>query len=262
MRRCCSDCGHRRRERHLRPGGRLRKRLVFARYLSDLAQGSTDSLRTMQWRYDIAMRTALRWRQRALDVALAMVDDQPVLSGEIEVDEMSFPRGEPGRRSPEARALRPSRNRGSGRQVGRSGKDTVALVAAIQRVGCPGGPSVIRSAPNATSLSLGGALSGQVAQGTVIITDGWRAYRAVAEEMELVPVPLLGGTPVGSYHLNTVNSLHSRLRGFLSNFNGLHHRQVPRYLAWFQLLQTVEIQARIYRMARRLGHATCALCGR
>jgi hypothetical protein len=50
----------------------------------------------------------------------------------------------------------------------------------------------------------------------VLCTDSWRAYVR------------------GIYHIQNVNSYHSRLKRWMDRFNGVATKYLEHYLAWFQ----------------------------
>lgn len=71
------------------------------------------------------------------------------------------------------------------------------------------------------------ALEGAVGEGSLVETDGWAGYRR--------ELPALGAAhaEAPSRRLAMVNSLHSRLKGFLARFRGVSTRRLQGYLDCF-----------------------------
>lgn len=43
----------------------------------------------------------------------------------------------------------------------------------------------------------------------------------------------------GVYHIQNVNSYHSRLKGWINRFNGVATKYLDHYLSWFQFLDSI-----------------------
>ena len=46
----------------------------------------------------------------------------------------------------------------------------------------------------------------------------------------------------GLYHIQNVNSYHGRLKGWIQRFNGIATKYLDNYLAWFQILESIQHQ--------------------
>lgn len=46
----------------------------------------------------------------------------------------------------------------------------------------------------------------------------------------------------GLYHIQNVNSYHSRLQGWIQRFNGVATKYLDNYLTWFQVLGSIQHQ--------------------
>lgn len=66
------------------------------------------------------------------------------------------------------------------------------------------------------------------------MTDEAKAYRKIAKENSLSLKQLKAGTPSrkGIFHLQHINSYHSKLKGFIYKFNGVSSKYLNNYLIW------------------------------
>lgn len=71
----------------------------------------------------------------------------------------------------------------------------------------------------------------------VLVTDAWRAYKTYAKEkgLEHYRIKSDDGNHViiGIYHIQNVNSVHSRLKQWIDRFKGVASKYLDNYLAWF-----------------------------
>jgi hypothetical protein len=76
----------------------------------------------------------------------------------------------------------------------------------------------------------------------VLVTDAWRAYKTYAKEKGLAPYRIKsdGGKYVIKclYHIQNVNSLHSRMKKWLDRFKGVATKYLDNYLAWFLFIDS------------------------
>jgi len=116
----------------------------------------------------------------------------------------------------------------NGRDARRGGRVrlTVCVVCGANDLGDSFARLASRGKPAAPDLY--DAMSGSVGAGSEVETDGWAGYSWAA--------PALGASSHGasaSWSLGLVNSLHSRLKGFLRGFRGVSTRRLQGYLDWF-----------------------------
>lgn len=101
-------------------------------------------------------------------------------------------------------------------------------------------PSPTQPTPSCTVLEkvmndtlIGSKLSAE----NVLVTDAWRAYKTYAKEkgLEHYRIKSDSGKHVikGLYHIQNVNSLHSRLKRWIERFKGVATKYLDNYLAWF-----------------------------
>ena len=76
---------------------------------------------------------------------------------------------------------------------------------------------------------------GQIGEKSVLVTDKHQAYRKFADQREMLLKQMPESNSInGIYHIQTVNSLHSRLKRFMRKFNGVATKYLDNYLILFQ----------------------------
>ncbi len=76
-----------------------------------------------------------------------------------------------------------------------------------------------------------------------LCTDAWRAFSTYAKSKGLEHFRFKSdGTErvKGLYHIQNVNNYHSRLKGWMQQFNGVSTKYLDYYLSWFQFLDIVK----------------------
>lgn len=81
------------------------------------------------------------------------------------------------------------------------------------------------------------ALGDHIAEKSVLIFDGITSYNYLAEQKECEKVSLVGHESYNKvFHLNTVNSLHSRFKEMMRKLRGVATNYLNRYAALFSLI--------------------------
>ena len=81
------------------------------------------------------------------------------------------------------------------------------------------------------------ALGKHIAEKSVLIFDGIKSYNCLAEQKECEKVSLVGHESYDKvFHLNTVNSLHSRFKEMMRKLRGVATKYINRYSALFSLI--------------------------
>ncbi len=81
------------------------------------------------------------------------------------------------------------------------------------------------------------ALSSHIVPQTVLLCDGASAYNKLADVLQCRKVELIGHESYDRlFHLNTVNSLHSRIKKMFRQFRGVASKYLNRYLALFTII--------------------------
>ena len=196
------------------PLSRLRHKERWLSFGEALAEGET--VKASSERCGVAVTTAFRWRHRRRWRPLRT-------SSCVEADE-TWPAGE---RKLEAR-----------RRGGKAGKrslsrEQVPVLVAADRSGATA--STVLPAADADALTE--ALEPVVDKDVLLVSDGHKGYPACAaalgvrhEVLNLSAGERVRGT------IQTVNSRHSQLKGFLRQYRGVATRYLKSYLRWFHLI--------------------------
>ena len=77
----------------------------------------------------------------------------------------------------------------------------------------------------------------------MLVTDAWRAYKTYAKEKGLQSITESNQTMEstflkGLYHIQIVNSFHSRMKKWLDRFKGVATKYLDNYLAWFLFIDS------------------------
>ena len=78
---------------------------------------------------------------------------------------------------------------------------------------------------------------GHITTGSIIMCDGSLSYNKLISDTNSTKKSLIGHESYTRlYHLNTVNSIHSRFSSMLRQFRGIATKYLNRYLALFKLI--------------------------
>jgi len=99
------------------------------------------------------------------------------------------------------------------------------------------------------------ALAEHIAERSLILCDGASSYNYLAEKTNCEKVSLVGHESYNKvYHLNTVNSLHSRFKEMLRTFRGVASKYLNRYTALFALI-AMSVERSVTEAADKVRHA-------
>lgn len=181
----------------------------------------------------IHVSTAHRWRHRFL--ALPKSIQARNLCGIAEADETVFLLSFKGKR---AGLGRKARHRGGKADKRGMSSEQVPVLVVRDRGGATA--DCVLTALDAPTLSA--ALRPVLAKDAALCTDGSPALAAAARDIgvEHHAVNLSAGIRVdGAWHVQNVNSYHSRLKGWIRKFRGVATCHLPSYLGWFRALDRV-----------------------
>ncbi|MFA8385653.1 MAG: IS1595 family transposase [Pelagibaca sp.] len=101
-----------------------------------------------------------------------------------------------------------------------------------------GGSRLFRRLPNRKSATVERAMDPLVPSDAVLCSDGGNGYKdlATARGLEHFVVGSKPGTRVaaGCYHIQNVNSLHARYKGFIKPFCGPATKNLNGYIRWLE----------------------------
>jgi transposase-like protein len=176
--------------------------------------------------------TAFRWRHRFLRAP--SVNKPRTLRGIVEADETFILESFKGQRSDLPRAAR--RRGGKARHPGPYQDSIPVLVARDRR-----GATFDAVLPQVTSAAIGAALVGVVTPVNHLVGDGGRPIAGFARRAGIpfhaVPAPGKPSPEAPHLHINNVNAYHSRLKQWLTRFNGVATKNLPSYLAWRRAIE-------------------------
>jgi hypothetical protein len=206
------------------PLANLRKKALWLDYMQCMLDSCV--LREISARMDISTRTTFRWRHRFSDW---FGQDQPaLLSGIIEAEETFFRESQKGSRT----LNRPAHRRGGdGARRGIS-SDQIAVLT-VQDRASHAFEKQIGSGPIRLE-QLQQNLNSLIAPDAVLVSDGAQAYNAFCHQIHLDHIVVKnkpGQRLSGSMHLQHVNALHSRLKGWINgHFRGVATKYLDHYL--------------------------------
>ena len=130
---------------------------------------------------------------------------------------------------------RKARYRGGHASKRRLSDEQYCVCMATDRAGHAVMACVNRSQP--TKDNIIDAIGGYIATGSIILCDGGRSYNKLISDTNSTKKRLIGHESYTRlYHLNTVNSIHSRFSSMLRQFCGIATKYLNRYLALFKLI--------------------------
>ena len=211
------------------PLARLRHKAKWLDYLSGMLDSRT--VRKAAQLVGVAKNTSMRWRHRFL--AWTKHDRPAPLTGIAEADETFLLESQKGARTMD----RPARKHGGKASTPGISSEQVCILVARDRGGMTW--DFVTGRGPVTKAQLHKHLAPVLATGTLLVTDGNRAYRSFAREagVEHAFVNVSAGArvaahPRGAVHVQNVNAYHSRFHGWLRRFNGVATRYLTNYLGW------------------------------
>lgn len=209
---------------------------VWKLYVKNMLDGL--SLAECAKRCGISVPTAFVWRHKIL-CALSKQSFDHAYSGLMEMDEMFVRISYKGNHTKSKDFVMPRNTHKRGSDgCDPSNKSKVSVLCVVEREKSFSAVVPCRGMINKPLLD--GLFNGRLSDESVVMTDGLRAYKQYfgTTNVQHVSLPRLGGNVhkvnvVGPYHINNVNAMHSRLRGFLKKYNGVSTKFLSNYLALF-----------------------------
>ena len=183
-------------------------------------------------RCGIAPSTAHRWRHRFLKAPRQAPDR---LRGIVEADETFVLESRKGERTLDRK---PRRRAGKAHKRGLSREQVPVLVAADRT-----GETLSCTLPILNAKSVTQALEPVVARDALLVSDANRGYPPVAAALDIPHETInrsAGERVRGAVHIQTVNSRHSQIKGFLRRFPGIATKYLDSYLRWFHLIELAD----------------------
>ena len=183
----------------------------------------------------INIATAFSWRHKVLD-SLKNIEDE-TLSGIVEADDTFFLSSQKGSRHI---GRKPRKRGGKSKKRGIS-SDQVCVVVARDREEHTLSEIATFGRPSADEINK--LLGARLSEKSILLTDKHPSFRRFAKNKGLSyrSLDLSKGIRVikGIYHIQNVNSYHSRLKGWISRFKGVATKYLSNYLHWFEFIDTI-----------------------
>lgn len=223
----CKDCSKRFNSLTGTPLSRLRHREQWMKQAQAMDDGLsiTKAAESM----GVARSTAFRWRHRFLTVANKVKPAS--LSGIAEMDETYVLESFKGRpvvgRTPRKRGLSP---------------EQIPILVVRDR----GGATTDFVLSDTTGAGLKKVLESVLAPDTVVCSDKGGAITAAVRVLGLEhhTVSPRTGRVAGPWHIQNVNSYHSRFKDWMRRFRGVATAYLENYLGWFRALELTKAEPR------------------
>lgn len=187
---------------------------------------------------EVSFVTLFYWRHKIL-TALKQVSTD-AFQGIVEMDETYFLYSEKGRRNITER--KPRKRGGKAKHRGISNDQVCVLVARDRQKMTFSG---VLGRERIRTTKLDEAIGSHLSNSNVLCTDSWRAFSTYANQKGLAHYRFKsdGKQRVkGVYHIQNVNSYHSRLKKWMDRFNGVATKYLEHYLAWFRYIDSKEYE--------------------
>jgi transposase-like protein len=223
----CKSCGKSFNALTGTPLARLRLKERWLDFTHSLSVG--DTVRGSAAQCDVALTTAFRWRHRFLT---AVKTTTAPLRGIVEADETYLLDSRKGDRQLD----RPPRKRGGKAAKRGLSREQVPILVAADRAGT----TVSAVLPAVSALAIQAVLEPSVGPDVLLVTDGASCFPPAAAALGISHEALIqsaGERVRGDLHIQTVNSRHQQIKGFLRAFRGIATKYLPNYLRWFHLIR-------------------------
>jgi len=233
----CKKCGKSFNALTGTPLAGLRKKERWLEFGRSLSEG--DTVVASAERCGVAVSTAFRWRHRFLTAKPA----DPTLTGIVEADEafvlLSYKGSRVWQRAEKGQPLADPPDRKARKRGGKAMKrglshEQVPILVAADR----SGNSVTAVLPSVCADAIKAVLEPVLGKDALLVTDGCTSYPPCAAALGVSheALNLSAGERVrGEVHIQTVNSLHERIKTFLRRRRGIATKYLDNYLRWFHL---------------------------
>ena len=199
---------------------------LWREYIELFSQGLSLRKIVEKMNNKISLPTAFYWRHKILEV-MKNFDNHDKLDGIVEADETYFNESQKGSRH----MTRKARKRGfssENRIVGLS-HNKVCVLTALDRNKHSFNKPVGYGKVNKDQVAI---LQHRIQDNSILITDGDKSYK-VLKDIKLKQLKF-GKAQSKVYHLNNINNFHSKLKQFMSRFNGVATKYLDNYVNYFR----------------------------
>ncbi|WP_372813307.1 IS1595 family transposase [Paenibacillus sp.] len=220
------------------PLQRTRRPHLWVRFIECMIEGFSLRKCAELLHDEVTHVTLFYWRHKILS-ALKQFPTE-TFQGIIEMDETYFLFSEKGKRNMTER--KPRKRGGKAKYRGISNDQVCVLVARDRQKTTFSG---VLGRGRIRTTKLDEAIGEYLSDSNVLCTDSWRAFSSYANTKGLAHYRFKsdGKQRVkGVYHIQNVNSYHSRLKRWIDRFNGVATKYLQHYLAWFRYLDSKEYE--------------------
>jgi len=217
----------------------LHKKELVNDYLELMHQSqSLDKIKTA---LKINKKTAFDWRHKILSSLEDVRKDN--FNGIVESDETFFLQSDKGKKQ----LQRKGRKRGGSSSTRGISKDQVAVIVTSDRKGTI--DMKVATLGRISKVDIENAIGNRIEKDSILCADGHVSYKGFAKDNQLSFVVLRADLKQhvknGIYHIQTVNSLHNRVKKWIdSTFWGVSTKYLQNYLNWYRVQQAVKSSIR------------------
>ncbi|MGD2034325.1 MAG: IS1595 family transposase [Bacteroidales bacterium] len=190
----------------------------------------------------MSYKTSFNWRHKILRSFRDIGQDK--LTGVIEADDTYFLDSKKGQK---VRSRRPRKRGGVGSHGGPT-RNHIGVVVAIDRSGKMALKATGKCRPSSQDIieALGKWVEKKrnTKKKTILCTDQYSGYNAFAQKKNLLHKQVPGWdrkwTTKKIYHLQHVNNVHSKLKNWIRQFNGVSSKYLPNYLIYFKIREIIK----------------------
>ena len=180
---------------------------------------------------NVCHETAFNMRHKLLAYMESMMESFALLDELVEADETYILESQKGLRCVD----RKPRKHGEGATKRGLSNELYCVCVATDRNNNLVATCINRAKPSGDDLVR--ALASHIVPQSVLLCDGATSYNKLAETLDSKKVELMGHESYDRlYHLNTVNSLHSRIKAMFRQLRGVASKYLNRYLALFTII--------------------------
>ena len=199
---------------------------IWREYIELFSQGLSLRKIVEEMEGKINLKTAFFWRHKILEV-MKNFDNHDKLEGIVEADETYFEESQKGSRH----MTRKPRKRGYSSECRQAGLSShkVCVLTALDRQKHSFNKPVGYGKVNKEQVAI---LQHRIKDNSILITDGDKSYK-VLKDVKLKQLKF--GKPQSKvYHLSNINNFHSKLKQFMSRFNGVATKYLDNYVNYFR----------------------------
>lgn len=243
----CQNCGKTFNALSGTPLARLRKKELWLKYMDCMLESMT--LRKIAIKLGISLKTAFLWRHRFIKEFKK--DTPELLSGIVEADETYF---QISRKGTKQLTRKPHKRGRESKKRGLS-KEKVCVLTVTDR--SHNGIEVVTGLGSVSGPGLHRHLHNKIASDAVMVTDGHRSYNYFCKKNDISHKVVMnenGKRSLGSYHIQNINSYHSRLKLWITGrFHGVATKYLNHYLWWRHELDSKDITDSLGLMKLAIG---------